>query len=215
MKLRSYRPLASILALLFSTPLHSAVMVDMALPGSQATIVWSSLGRTNVGMVPAAGTGAVAVQAPGYQAGAGLYSYSTDYSATVTQASIFNVHTVIFQADLAPNPDFPLPFSGGPLLSFNGGTQNLAASYFQILGTESRMTSFGPQTYSGAAWQWDLSGLGETINSVSVRQPFSVHTTVAGLRIDSGSSFVQMIPEPSSALLASLAAVALACRRRR
>ena len=215
MKLRSYRPLASLFALLFSTPLHAAVITQMTLPGSQDTTVWNSLGRGNVGMAPAAGTGAVAVQAPGYQAGVGLYSYSTDYSATITQASSFDMQTVIFQADLAPNPEFPLPFSGGPLLSFNGGAQNLAASYFQILGTEIRNTSFGLQTYSGAAWQWDLSGLGETINSVSVRQPFSVHTTVAGLRIDSGSSFLQAVPEPSSAILASLAAVAIACRRRR
>lgn len=216
MKLRFHRlPTASLFALLFFAPLHAAVMMDMTLPGSQDTTVWSSLGRTNVGMVAAAGTGAVAVQAPGYQAGVGLYSFSTDYSATVTQASIFDVQTVVFQADLAPNPDFPIPFSGGPLLSFNGGMQNLVASYFMIQGTETRNTTMGPQTYSGAAWQWNLSGLGETINSVSVLHPYSVHTTVAGLRIDSGSSFLQMIPEPSSGLLAGLAAGVMACRRQR
>jgi hypothetical protein len=215
MKLHFNRPPTPILALLFLTPLHAAVMVDMPLPGSQDTTLWSSLKNTNVGLVAAAGAGTVTVQAPGYQAGVGLYSFSTSYSATVTQASSFDMHTVVFQADLAPNPEFPIPFSGGPVLSFNGGAQNLVASYFKVLGTENRLTSFGPQTYTGAAWQWDLSGLGETINSVSVVHPYSVHTAVAGLRIDTGSSFLQVIPEPSSTLLASLAAGVLACRRKR
>jgi PEP-CTERM motif len=200
---------------LFLAPLHAAVIADITLTGGQNTTVWTNLKNTNVGLAAASGTGAATVQAPGYQAGVGLYSFSTSYSCTVTQAASFDMNTVVFQADLAPNPDFPIPFSGGPLLSFNGGSQNIAASYFQIQGSESRITSFGPQTYSGAAWQWDLSGYSEVINSVSIVQPFSVHTAVAGMRIDGGGTFTSVIPEPSAVGLAGLAAGLLAFRRQR
>ncbi len=92
------------------------------------------------------------LQAPGFQASVGFYSFSAAYSATATHSSSFDIHNVIFQADLAVNPAFLLPFSGGPLLSFNGGTQNIAATWFANNGSELRTTSFGDQTYTGAAW---------------------------------------------------------------
>ena len=212
---RSPLAAAGFVTLLFLAPLHAAVISNITLSGTQNTTAWTNLKNTNAGLLPASGTGTATVQAPGYQAGVGLYSFSSNYSSTVTQVSSFDIHTVVFQADLSPNPDFPLPFSGGPLLSFNGGSQSIAASYFLIQGSENRVTSFGPQTYTGAAWQWDLSGYGETINSISILQPYSVHTAVAGLRIDSGSTFAQVIPEPSALGLCGLAAGLMAFRRQR
>jgi hypothetical protein len=122
---------------------------------------------------------------------------------------------VIFQADLSPNSSFPIPFAGGPLLSFNGGNQSIAANYFLNSGSESRVTSFGPQTYTSAAWQWDLSSFGDTITLISIVNPYSVHTSVAGFRIDSGSVFTAAIPEPSALGICGLTSGLALLRRRR
>lgn len=205
-----------LLALLSISPLHAAVMMNVTFDGGQNTTEWTSLKSTNVGLLPAVGTGTASVQAPGFQARGGLYSFSASYSSTVTQVSSFDIHTAVYQADLSPNSEFPIPFSVGPLLSFNGGAQNIVAGYFMIQGSEIRTTTMGVQTYTGAAWQWDLTSYGETINSISILHPYSVHTAVAGLRIDSGSTFTAVvIPEPSAVSLCSLAAGLVIFRRKR
>ena len=217
MKFTHRRPhFTYLLTPLLVSSVHAAVMINVTLDGSQNTTEWTSLKNTNTGLIPAVGTGTASVQAPGYQAGVGLYSFSRNYSSTVTQASTFDINTVVYQADLAPNPDFPIPFSGGPLLSFNGGSQNIAAGYFAVQGSETRTTTFGIQTYTGASWQWDLTSYGETISSISILHPYSVHTAVAGLRIDSGNTFTTaVIPEPSAIGLCGLAAGLVIFRRKR
>lgn len=193
---------------------QAAVITNYSLGSPQNTTHWSNLTNTNPTLTPASGSGSATVQAPGFQASVGFYSFSTAYTSTVTQTSGFDIHNVIFQADLASNPAFSIPFSGGPLLSFNGGSQNIPANWFVNSGSENRVTSFGPQTYTGAAWQWNLSGYGETITSISIVNPYSVHTSVAGMRVDSAASFVTAIPEPSALSLCGLAGL-LAFRRRR
>ncbi len=208
MKLTSRLPIFGTFCLSLASiaPLHAALIQNYSLGGSQDTTIWNNLTNTNMTRAALSGSGAVTVQAPGFQAGVGFYSFSTDYSSTVTQSSAFDISNVLFQADIASNPEFSIPFSGGPLLSFNGGSQNLAASYFANNGSEDRVTSFGNQTYTGAAWQWDLSAYGDTINSISIVNPYSVHTSVSGLRVDAaGGAFTAAIPEPSMILLCGLA----------
>jgi hypothetical protein len=194
----------------------AALLVDYNLGSSQTTTTWGVLNNTNPTRTPTFGAGSLTVAAPGFQASVRLYSFSNSYSTTATHTSTFDIQNIIFQVDAAINSDFAFPFSGGPLLSFNGSTQNIAASYFAITGTENRVTSFGPQTYTGASWQWDLSGVTDTIDSVLIVSPFSVHTSVSGERIDSSSSFsVMPIPEPSAVGLIALSSSLWLARRRR
>jgi hypothetical protein len=195
---------------------RAALLVDYNLGGGQTTTTWGVLNNTNPTRTPTLGTGSLTIATPGYQASVGLYSFSNSYSTTATQTSSFDIQNIIFQVDAAINPDFSFPFSGGPLLSFNGGAQHIVAGYFGITGTESRVTSFGPQTYTGGAWQWDLSGVTDTISSVSIMSPFSVHTSVSGERIDAGGSFsVMPIPESSAAALIALSGGLWLTHRRR
>jgi hypothetical protein len=194
----------------------AALFVEYDLGSSQTTTTWGVLNNTNLTRTPSSGTGTLTVASPGFQASVGLYSFSNSYSTTATHASSIDIQNIIFQADASINSDFAFPFSGGPRLSFNGGTQSIAASYFTITGTENRVTSFGPQTYTGASWQWDLSGVTDTINSVSIMSPFSVHTSISGERIDSSGSFsVMPIPEPSAVGLIALSGGLWLTRRRR
>ncbi len=211
----SHLNIIAALTLLCGSAIRAAVITNHSLGSPQDTTVWNNLTNTNTTLAPASGTGTAAVQAPGFQASVGFYSFSSTYSGTVAQTSVFDIQNVIFQADVAPNPDFAIPFSGGPLLSFNGGSQNIAADYFANNGSEFRTTTFGPQTYIGAAWQWDLSAFGDTITSVSILSPYSVHTSVAGLRVDTAAAMTSPIPEPSVIGLSGLACGLAVLRRRR
>ncbi|NJR42290.1 MAG: hypothetical protein HC767_06155 [Akkermansiaceae bacterium] len=140
-----------------------AVLQNYSLGTSQETTIWTNLSNANPSMSPASGTGVTSVTAPGFRASVGLYSFSGSYSTTTTQGSTFDAQSVIFQADLSYNSSFSFPFSGGPILSFNGGAQNIVPSLFGVSGSENRITSFGPQTYTGAVWQWDLTGYAEIL----------------------------------------------------
>ncbi|MES2476120.1 MAG: hypothetical protein V4640_10080 [Verrucomicrobiota bacterium] len=205
---------AACMILSATASVQAAVITNYSLGSPQDTTIWNNLTNTNTGLAAASGSGSATLQAPGFQASVGFYSFSLDYTSTVTQTSGFDIHNVIFQVDLASNPAFPIPFSGGALLSFNGGSQNIPANWFLDSGSENRVTSFGPQTYTGAAWQWNLSAYGETITSISIVNPYSVHTSVAGMRVDSAAAFVAAIPEPSAISLCGLAGL-MAFRRRR
>ncbi len=203
----------TILTLVAAAPLHAAVIHNFTLGSPQDTTIWSNLGNSNVGLAASSGSGTASVQAPGFQATAGLYSFSAAYSTTVTQASSFDINNVLIQLDEAVNAAFPMP-AGGPLLSFNGGSQNIAANYFAVVGSEIRSTVMGNETYNGDAWQWDLSGYGETINSVTIVVPLTEHTSVVAMRVDTAATYTQVVPEPSVAALCGLAGL-LAFRRRR
>ncbi|BCU78172.1 hypothetical protein llg_28870 [Luteolibacter sp. LG18] len=203
--------------MLATLPAHAALLADYNLGVDQNTTVWTTLSNANPTRTADAGSdaGSFTIGAPGYQASVGTYSYSTDYSITVTQTSTFDLQTAVFQVDIAMNPAYTLPYGTGPLLSYNGGTQNLAASLFTTNGTENRNTSFGPMTYTGGAWQWDLSSIGEEITSLTITMPVSVHSSISAARIDSGSSNLAVVPEPSMGFLALLGGGMLVARRRR
>ncbi|NJM39190.1 MAG: hypothetical protein HC845_15810 [Akkermansiaceae bacterium] len=187
------------IALLCTATSHAALLVNYGLGGSQITTTWDNLRNSNPSLAPSVGVGNLTVAAPGGQFSVGLYSFADAYSTTAAVSSSFDVQNVVFQADLAFNTAFSFPFSGGPLLSYNGGAQNILPMQHGVTGTESRVTSFGTLNYTGAAWQWDLSGVSDEITSISIISPFSVHTSVAAQQIDLGASFAALsIPEPSS-----------------
>lgn len=196
---------------------NAALLANYNVGSSQNTTIWTTLNNTNPSLTPDAGssTGSMTIGAPGYQASVGTYSFSTDYSITVNQTSTFDLQTAVLQVDIAMNPAYTLPYGTGPLLSYNGGTQNLAASLFTTNGTELRNTSFGPMNYTGGAWQWDLSGITEDITSLTITMPVSVHSSISAVRVDSGSSNLAVVPEPSMLGLSLLGGGLLVARRRR
>ncbi len=206
----------ALLTLAAFVPLHAAVIQNYTLGSPQKTATWNDLTDGNPTFTPSSGsgTGTASVQAPGSQWEFGLYSPGGPYSCTVSQGTAFDIQNVVFQIDLVEGPGSLLMTTNGPLLSFNGGSQNLAANLFLNNGQEARTTVFGPQTYTGASWQWDLSALGDTITSVSIFIPLVKHSSVAGFQVDSAGTYTGAIPEPSAVTLCGLAGL-LVLRRRR
>lgn len=195
---------------------HAAVLLENINLQStqQTTTVWTDLSSANPTQTPDSGDGTMAVSGA-FGASAGLYSFSGDYSATIAQSVAFDIESVVLQIEASPNGEFP--YSGGPLLTLTttSGTEILAATNYGPGASEVRSGGMGPATYTAYAWQWDLSGYGDTITSVSVETPFAVHTSVTAARIDVGDSFSPVVvPEPSATLL-SLAGLGFALRRRR
>lgn len=215
MKFTSIRLSSALVALVITggIPLNAALIVDYSLGSLQDTTIWNDLTFDNPTMAAASGSGSASVQGPGQQSSFGLYS-NTPFTTTVIQASRFDIQNVIFQADVTLSSR--LPIGGGPLLSFNGGAQNIAADYFANNGTEIRsIPLFGPLEYTGAAWQWDLSGYGNTITSVTIVNPYSSLGVVVGLRVDTAAAMTTPIPEPTVVGLTALAGgLAFLLRRR-
>jgi hypothetical protein len=156
-----------------------------------------------------------------YPASQGLYSFSSNTSFRVSDSvtTFSDIQTVAFTIVSWSNGNEGLPagsFSTLPTLSFNGGTQALAASYF---GTASGGTvDFGGpiQTYA-FTFQWDLSSSGDSVTSYDIAWDQIVHTGVLALQLESSDTFTMSnaVPEPSSALLAASAAALVFRRRRR
>jgi len=149
-----------------------------------------------------------------------LYSFSGNSVFRLSDAvtTFADINTVVFTITTWSNGNEGLPagsFTSLPSLSFNGGSQALAASYF---GTTSVGTvDFGgPLPTYAFTFQWDLSSFGDAITSYDISWGQIVHTGVLGLQLESSDTFSMSnaVPEPSSALLAASAAV-LAFRRRR
>lgn len=214
---------AGLASLLLSAAASGAVLTENFNLGgtSQNSTVWTDLSNANDGFAPDAGSapGTLTTTGGAFAASFGLYSFTTDYTVAVTQGASYDIQNVVFQLELSPNPDFTFPYSGGPLLSINGGQYLLAADSFLTGQTEARNT-FGatPLNYVDAVWQWNLSGVTATINSISVLTPISVHTSTVGARLDTSNAFggfVTPVPEPSSAILLSFLGLGAVIRRRR
>jgi hypothetical protein len=97
-------------------------------------------------------------------------------------------------------------------LNYNGGTQNLAPGYAMLISSNAVSTPFGPATYYVWGYQWDVTGLGVTSFDATWTVA-AAHDLTYGARLDQSSTFMQVVPEPSSALLA-IAGVGLAWLRR-
>lgn len=207
-------------ALSLSSLKAAVLMGDFALGGTQqTTTLWTNLSNTNPTMAPASGTGTLTVATPGYRAGSGLYSYTGNYSVTATQTASYDIQSVMFQLELAPNTALGWPFNGGPMLSVNGGAYILAPVNYFSGSSEPRYT-FGdvPLNYTAYGWQWDLSSIPETVTSVSIYSPIGVHSSTTGVRLDVGDVFMgnlNVAPEPGRMMMLSLALTGLAMQRRR
>lgn len=105
--------------------------------------------------------------------------------------------TVVFQANMSQ-------FVGTIVLNYNGGSQALAATAFLL--------NDNATGYDDYVWQWDLSGAG-TVSSYEIL--FTDHIAISSLQLNTGSTYVQVIPEPSSTVLGAAALGLSFIRRRR
>lgn len=107
-----------------------------------------------------------------------------------------SLQTIVFQGNMSADVL--------PLLNYNGGTQSIAATYFYLADNATG--------YDDYVYQWDLSGVAVPITSYDIQ--FGAHFASTSFTINTGDSFSQVVPEPSSALLGA-AAIALTFIRRR
>ncbi|MCW1884356.1 PEP-CTERM sorting domain-containing protein [Luteolibacter flavescens] len=184
----------------------------------QVTTTWNDLSGANFSLTPTSGDGTIAHSNTAFQGSFGFYSLAANgYSVTGTQSASFDIESVLWQIEASPNPDLAWPYNDGPTLTVmtSAGSQILQPVAFSSGFSEGRY-NYGaePITYTAFAWQWNLSSIDDTITSITLNAPISIHTSVSASQIDVANAFTQVIPEPSSLLLA-FAAVPFFARRRR
>ena len=153
----------------------------------------------------------------GYVGNGSIYSGMAGSFSVSTTTGLSDVNTVIFQLDGGLNAAWN---SYLPTLSYNGGSQALAADYSSFTaGSYSSGAPGGPtSSTTNLLYQWDLSAIGDSITSFSVDYDVAAHTSQYALQLDSSAATLSgsVIPEPSSyALLAGLLAITACAIRRR
>lgn len=202
----------------FSAP-HSDTLpplvqdVDVFTPGVDASIGTTFLANPN----PAQGSFVTS--------GGSIYSFATDFDFTLNlgfdPGAVSDITNVTFQLRSLGDPA-----SGGgvlPTLSYNGGAQNLAPDFNTDLFLEDALFfvpaqgEFLPVTITEYLLQWDLSALGDDIQSITFNwtQPESIGLRDVRVDIAEGE-FQQVVPEPGAfAALLGTTALALSLLYRR
>ena len=211
---------------------HAAITIS--LPGNSEFAKWGQLRSSNY---PGAGgsssfvnttgawAGPIAANTPvtssavfskvsggGYFASTSVYDAGTSGNFKLADASpITNLKTLVLQLDTGA------PVGVAPVLHYNGGSQSLLAN-FNTTSTGNYLSGFGgpPSPTTNYAWQWDFSSVAGSITSYEVTwgSLTNNHLTQYEIHLSTGDSFVQVVPEPSAALIGSLATLALFRRRR-
>ena len=200
--------------------------ISGAYPGGDA---WTGPVESNSG---ATGTGGdadfIKTGGQGYFATGSLYSNAGspfDLSPTSTAATyrisdatpLLNLETIVFQIQIAGPIDIGTPFVLGtsPVLSINGGAQNLVADVTGLAGRYINAGGgFGGNSVDTWYFQWDLSSLGP-ITSFTIDFAVTNHAQIYKMQVEQSDSYVEAVPEPSTLGLFGLGAAGLACLRRR
>ena len=225
---------ATIASLLLLTAIHASAAFSINLPGNTETGTWSNLYKlptiegnppppappSLTTLIASSGSSATFTRTSGPAfytgSGSGIYSanpmdfmgtYPSSFSIS-DDAPIVDLATIVFQArfNLAPT---------SILLSLNGATTGPLSNIEATFATN----SLAATDIFDHAWQWDLSGVTEEITSYEIsftvpghgviysgQTPISVHTS---------DSFVQVVPEPTTGLLAIAPLAFVVLRRRR
>lgn len=199
---------------LFALAIPAFGAISISLPGTTESASWTLTsanypGFNNFGTAAnawtttAAGVGTASAQlnkvsGSGYIGGSFMYTAGTNGGFRLFDESPqASLQTIVFQGAISD------VFNAVPKLNYNGGTQSIEPVFSAIVTGS---------PYPDRAWQWDLSGVVGGITSYEIL--FDGHFAANSFRIDTGSSFAQAIPEPSTSLMGA-AAMGLAFIRRR
>ncbi|MCB5186222.1 PEP-CTERM sorting domain-containing protein [Methylobacillus gramineus] len=164
-----------------------------------------------------------------YPASLGLYQWSgTPYSTfSISDATLLpNLGSIVFQSEVFPGGNQSLGGQGGlaaaisdVYLSYNGGTQLLAASSFSLsdapVNEDSPFYDPANPVAEGAVgyFTWDFSGISDPITSYEISFLVHLHSSVVAFQVDQ----IAAVPEPSeyALLLGGLALVGFMARRKK
>jgi hypothetical protein len=225
-----------ILTAAFAVTCTASAAISVSLPGNTESSGWDNLKASNpywsANGYPTAYPGAAAWPSPvaanvagsqgsavfmketgnGYFAGSSLYDGGGAGIFSISDGSpIAGLSTVVFQIDAGTS------IGVLPTLSYNGGSQALVPNYFAQADGEYLTFNFQTgQSFptQNRAWQWDLTGLGIDSYEITWGSVANNHLTQYEINLATGDSFIQAIPEPSAAVMASIVSLALFRRRR-
>jgi hypothetical protein len=128
----------------------------------------------------------------------------------------------VFQIEIGEASGYDFYNNLMPVLNYNGGSQNLAATFTQLLGQSQNGTFTNPDTNEEEPvylnlWglQWDLSSATGPVTSYEITWSAVLHSQIYALQLDQSDTFTQAIPEPSTCALLVLGGAGLFCLRRR
>jgi len=103
-----------------------------------------------------------------------------------------------------------------PVLSYNGGAQNLTATYYDLLWEGELSADQGDGYGYLRAFQWDLSGIVDPISSFSISWSNTNHAQIYEMQLNQSDVFTQVVPEPSAFLLvvSGMSGILFSTRRR-
>lgn len=177
---------------------------------------WSSSIASNVGSGTATlnktgGYGYVASSS--VHQGASTFAVIPGGDFVISGTTITSLETLVFQI-VATNREDEI-FHTLPQLVI--GSDTFSPDFIALHDRIDNFTAgFGGQDLDSYAFQWDLSGA--TIAdgaSFSILWTGLANSGIYELQLNQGDSFAQVVPEPSAALLATLAGSAFILRRRR
>ncbi|MCU0796651.1 MAG: PEP-CTERM sorting domain-containing protein [Akkermansiaceae bacterium] len=155
----------------------------------------------------------------GYVAGSSVHQGAATFTVLpggnffLSGTTITDLETLVFQI-VATNRD-DVVFNTLPQLAI--GAQTFSPDFIALHNRiDNFSTGFGGQDMDSYAFQWDLSGA-----TIADGAAFSLTWTglansgIYEMQLNQGTSMVQVVPEPSTALLGLLAATGFAFRRRR
>ncbi|MFT7721323.1 MAG: PEP-CTERM sorting domain-containing protein [Roseateles sp.] len=160
-----------------------------------------------------------------YPASFGLYSWSTDSAFGINvDSAVADLGKVTLQTFISVDTSQGVTGLSSaaylPTLSFNGGTQKLAAEYtltpvsggYDIDGTP---LTANPNNPNYGVFTWDLSGITTPITSFSVNFGITKHANALAFQLDQNA--VAAVPEPETyaLMLAGIGMLGFLARRRR
>lgn len=152
----------------------------------------------------------------GYPSSAAIYNFTTPGSFLLSNSSpLSDLETLVFQLDMGEGIGF---FTSDPVLNYNGGSQGLVAGLTkEVIGGYVVSNPGDPPFFStNYAFQWDLTSIVDPITSYTIEWSTNQHVTLYEINLDSGDTFSQVIPEPSTyAAMVGILALAVVCMRRR